>query len=353
MFASSKAKQRMYTGKKMVVSDESINTYGLRILSTGWKNKEQFLANPIMLFNHNRAWSNEADALPIGRWESITSEGDRIMAVPVIDDEDAGFGKAIAGKVERGVIKAASVGIRIIAISTDPLVMLPGQTEPTVTEWEMREISLVDIPANKNCVMFYDADGKEMNFSDAIKPPVSPTSTSNQQPKKKMEGQELTFVAGFLGLTSGAKLADVQDAILNLRNQNKDLAAKNSSLEAENKTFKDTAQKQRNEEIEAKLADGVASKKITIEEVPDWRNNFVNAYDSSNRIWEKMSDGKVVKLSDFVKTVVSGDADFKYKGKTFKELEKENPDALANLKASDPATFKQLFKAEYGKDWKD
>ena len=336
----------------MVVSDESINTYGLRVLTSGWKNKEQFLANPIMLFNHNRAWENDSDALPIGRWESITTEGNAIMAVPIIDDEDEGFGKAIAGKVERGVIKAASVGIRILTISTDPSVMLAGQTEPTITEWEMREISLVDIPANKNCVMFYDADGKEMQFADAVasvKPKVSPV-TSNQLPKK-MEGQDLTFVAGFLGLASGAKMTDVQDAILNLRTQNTNLKAENETLKGKVTAFELAEKAVQTTEANSLIEAALTDERISLESKPMWEQNFKDNHENAKRLLGLMS-GKVLKLSD----VPAGkgdktDATARHNGKTFSELRKDQPEVLAKLKTENLAAFKELYRSEFKKEY--
>ena len=48
------------------------------------------------------------------------------------------------------------MGIKIIATSANKDVLLPGQTRETVTECELREASIVDIPANSNAVRLYD-----------------------------------------------------------------------------------------------------------------------------------------------------------------------------------------------------
>lgn len=51
-----------------LLSDETINSYGTRVLTAGIR-LENFLKNPIMLWNHTRAWSDKEDQiLPIGRW---------------------------------------------------------------------------------------------------------------------------------------------------------------------------------------------------------------------------------------------------------------------------------------------
>ncbi len=61
--------------------DESVNTYGFRMLTSGC-NLEEFKKNPVMLLNHDD-WS-----MPIGRWENIRIEGGRILADAVFDEDD-------------------------------------------------------------------------------------------------------------------------------------------------------------------------------------------------------------------------------------------------------------------------
>ena len=51
-----------------VLHDETVNTYGFRMLTSG-ANLEEFRKNPVILLNH-KDWE-----LPIGRWENIRIEG--------------------------------------------------------------------------------------------------------------------------------------------------------------------------------------------------------------------------------------------------------------------------------------
>lgn len=164
----------------------------------------------------------------------------------------------------------------------------------------------------------------------------------------------MTFVAGFLGLTSGAKLADVQDAILNLRNQNKDLAAENKTLKDKVAAFELQEKAVQTAEATSLLDAAATDGRITVESRPMWAQNFADNHDNSKRLLALMQ-GKVAKLSDFAQSNANGgkatDAILKYQGKTFSELSKESPKVLANLKDQDPATFNHLYKAEFGKDW--
>ena len=64
-----------------VLHDETVNTYGFRMLTSG-ANLEEFRKNPVILLNH-KDWE-----LPIGRWENIRIEGTQILA-----DEDCRQGR--------------------------------------------------------------------------------------------------------------------------------------------------------------------------------------------------------------------------------------------------------------------
>lgn len=82
-----------------LVSDESLNSHGFKVLTAGI-NTTNFEKNPVMLYMHDRSHS------VIGRWENLRKEGNKLYADAIFDEEDPEAVK-IAGKVERGFIKAA------------------------------------------------------------------------------------------------------------------------------------------------------------------------------------------------------------------------------------------------------
>ena len=135
--------------KRIILSDSSLNRYGFRVLTSGML-IEAFKKNPVMLYMHFRDEGSPiwGDSKAIGHWEDIQLNGDELSAIPIFDKVDD-LSKAIAAKYEAGTYNAASVGIR-----KDLLV--PGQTRETVTECELMEASIVDIPANSNAVRLYD-----------------------------------------------------------------------------------------------------------------------------------------------------------------------------------------------------
>ena len=142
--------------KRIILSDSSLNCYGYRVLTSGMS-IEAFKKNPIMLYMHFRDEGSPywGDYKAIGHWEDIQLNGDELSAIPIFDKVDD-LSKEIAAKYEAGTFNAASVGIKIIATSANKDVLLPGQTRETVTECELREASIVDIPANSNAVRLYD-----------------------------------------------------------------------------------------------------------------------------------------------------------------------------------------------------
>lgn len=183
---------------RIILTDESLNSYGFRVLTSGAV-LDRFMKNPVLLYDHN-SWG-----LPIGKWKGLSVEGDRITAEPDFDmeDEDA---KKVAGKYERGFLSAASIGFQILATSEAPEDMLPGQTLPTVTKWEMYEASLTPIPANGNAIRLYDHEGKEVDLNDsaavqlALHPQTQIKVKEKDTEKLSFDQKALLWLFGKLGV---------------------------------------------------------------------------------------------------------------------------------------------------------
>ena len=165
--------------KRIILSDSSLNRNGYRVLTEGIR-LDAFKKNPVMLYMHLRdegspLWGNYK---AIGHWEDIQVNGDELSAIPVFDKVDD-LSKEVAAKYEAGTFSAASIGIRIIATSANKDLLVPGQTRETITESELMEVSIVDIPANANAVRLYDrtssallAAGKDANCVPVLSKPT-------------------------------------------------------------------------------------------------------------------------------------------------------------------------------------
>lgn len=169
---------------QFVLSDESVNVYGFRILTKGITFSAPKNRTP-MFYNHTRG----DDVLPIGRWEGLKKKDGKLTGYPVFDEDDD-FALKVSGKVEREFLNSTSIGIEILAISEDPKMMLRGQVLPTVTKCEMFEASIVDIPANKgatrlsnNMVVVLNNGQPTENINEVFQNLKSETM-SDETPKK-------------------------------------------------------------------------------------------------------------------------------------------------------------------------
>jgi hypothetical protein len=146
--------------KTFVLHDESVNSKGFRMLTSG-ANLTIFRKNPVMLFMHDDY------NMPIGKWDNIRIEGTRILADPVFDEKDT-RAIGVMDKVNRGFLNMASMGAWAPEEMTDdPVLKLPGQTLPTVTKWTAREASIVTIGSNHNALALYDREtGSRIELND-------------------------------------------------------------------------------------------------------------------------------------------------------------------------------------------
>ena len=200
--------------KVFVVSDESINSYGFRVLTAGI-DTGRFLKNPVGLFNHDYGWMDDNYAGPIVKWNDLKLEGNQLLANAEFDTDDA-KGKVIASKVEKGFLNAASIGFRVIETSAEPELMLPGQKYATVTKCQLIEISIVDIPSNENACCLYDDNDKRIELKDgsdllklkAFMPatphpaPILENNNNNLNMKKVTLKAGLVALAAFLGFSA-------------------------------------------------------------------------------------------------------------------------------------------------------
>lgn len=122
-----------------VVSDESTNYMGAVVLTSGI-DTTKFERNPVMFYMHERA-------TVIGRWENIRKEDDKLLADAVFDDTTP-IGKQVKDQVEKGFLRAASIGIEIVEKK-----YIDGVD--TITKSILGEISIVDLPGNENALKLY------------------------------------------------------------------------------------------------------------------------------------------------------------------------------------------------------
>ena len=216
------------TVKTFVLHDESVNSYGFRMLTAG-ASLDEFRKNPVMFYNHDDC------TMPIGRWDNIRIDNDRILADAHFDELDP-QGKEIARKVEAGYINACSIGAWVLESNGDSSLYLEGQNEPTVTRWVVREASICNIPSNHNALALYDAGGKRVAEED-IPSILELTDRQNQTTEPYMNPE----LKKLLGLADSAR---DEDALKALREQLGQLASMRDELGKLQQEQREAAQKE-------------------------------------------------------------------------------------------------------------
>lgn len=168
-------------GIKFIVSDETLNSHGFIVLTSGI-NTAKFERNPIMFYMHER------ESGVIGRWENVRKENNQLIAEAVFD-ENTELGAKIKYQVENGFLRCASIGI-------ENMIYEDRDGVKTVTQCDLFEISIVDMPANENAVKLY-AKGR--------KPITMLSQSDNDKNDKRQPGQTLRVrLIDLLGLEEDA-----------------------------------------------------------------------------------------------------------------------------------------------------
>jgi hypothetical protein len=174
-----------------VISDESINSYGYRVLTSGI-DLTNFKNNPVMFYMHDR--NNGV----IGRWENFRIKEQTLYADAVFDESDA-MGMIVKDKIEKGFLHSASISL------AEPIVFENIDGVDTVISCGLREVSIVDIPSNKNAVKLCDKNGKYVYTLSELTPMT--------------EGEFIQEFMRLLGLDEKATGYDILQALRELINK--------------------------------------------------------------------------------------------------------------------------------------
>lgn len=204
--------------KTFVLSDESVNSYKFKVLTTGI-DLRRFLKNPIMLRNH----AGES----IGFWENIRVENGKLLAEPVFSSTTA-LAKETADKVKEGTLRAASMGVEDAVFSFDAKYSDPKAENGTVINCLISEASIVDFPANENAITLYDKKKGKIDLSHDLSDYTKSNLFTNRN-KLKMTKETLEL----LGLTENSNTTDVHNAIVKLMQEKQSLETVNLSLFAD------------------------------------------------------------------------------------------------------------------------
>lgn len=312
--------------KEVVITTNGLNSYGSRVLTEGLST-EQYEKNPVLLWMHRRCF--DGDTMPIGRMENLHREGDKLIGTPVFDEKDE-FALLIKQKWENGFLKMASAGIEIVETSDDPLLLLAGQTRPTITKSKLVEVSIVDIGANDDALQLTH-EGKMLRLAAGEDNEVLPLM-KNSEFKIQNTETNMKQILLALGLSESATEAEALSAIATLQKGAKEaetlrLSAITSAVNtaiAENRI----TEANRDHFVQIGKAVGIESLQTTLA-----------LMHPAVKPTQVIENAQTVQLA-------GGMA-----GKSWDELDRSG--SLLTLKKENMAVFKQLYKEKFGVDYKE
>jgi HK97 family phage prohead protease len=136
-------------------STPEVDRAGDRVLPEAFKSAlEIYSQNPIMLYMHSAF-------TPVGKWDRLEVTPKGLFVSGVIG---RGFEPADSAwsMVEQGILKALSIGFRILKGENEDEEDTEGETKSVfnIKDLELYEISLVSIPANREALFTVSSDGK-------------------------------------------------------------------------------------------------------------------------------------------------------------------------------------------------
>lgn len=306
--------------KRVRISNESLNSYGTRVLTSGM-DVVQYNRNPVLLYMHERGQV-------IGLVKDFKVEGEEITG-ELVFDEATELSRRCKKQWEFGSLKMVSIGIDIIEMSEAPEYLVPGQSSPTITKSKLFEVSLVDIGANDDAIVLRK-DGQCIELGKDGGTVLPLLHNKNNQKTKTMDQEKLALE---LGLPKDADEAAISAELAKLKAKGTEA----DSLRTECDTL-------RAARIETLVNAAVAEKKIG----EDKKQQFLElgkklGAEDLKATFDAMSPQ--VKLGSIVGNQggapSGGNAEYK-------KLSEVPTAELEKLRTENPAQYKKLFKAEYG-----
>lgn len=307
------------------------NSYGF-VVDTAGIDTARFEANPVLLDNHYN--SNQS---VLGYWDDIKVDlkNNEITAKPVFDEDDENA-KKIAGKVDKGFIRGASIGVNF---NRKDLKMVNGI--PTLTKCELLEASICAIPSNANAITLF-SDGQKMNDKEVQSLCLSLNTNTNKSNIKTMDKEQIQ-----LSLTAAACLgfeanqleritsSDVNLAITRLHDELKQANEKITNFETAEKTRKEAEEQALKLKIENLVDNAVKAGKIKADE----REHYLKMAAFDYAMCEKQLEGLNGKgsLSAKVNTI-GGNA------LTMDEFQKLTLEQQLQYKSENPTGYASLTK---------
>lgn len=306
-------------GKRVRLTDDSLNSYGSRVLTSGL-DVAQYQRNPVLLYMHERG-------RVIGYMKDIEVNDGEVTGEPVFDLATP-LSEQCSRQWAAGSLRMVSIGIDVVEMSESPEHLVPGQTSPTITRSRLYEVSVVDIGANDNAIVMRH-DGRQITLGrESVNPLPLIANIKNDRE------MELKKVALAVGLEETADEAAVTARLAALR-----------GADTERAVLERRVEEMEEARIAAAVDAAIAENRLT----GDRRGQFVKlgkqvGLETLNETLAAMAPA--ARLGNVIDR--SGDNP-KEGGKARYGKLSEVPEAeLKRMREAEPDEYRRLYKAEYG-----
>lgn len=308
-------------GKRVRISNDSLNSYGFRVLTHGM-DVAQYNRNPVLLYMHERG-------NVVGYVKDLKVENNEVTGELMFDCASE-LSQRCKKQFEFGSLRMVSAGLEILETSEDKELLVAGQTRPTITKSKLFEVSIADVGANDDALVLHK-DGKRITLGRDGDCPLPLLNNNNKQKTEEMENKTIALK---LGLPETATEVEISAKIAELNA----VKEKNASLMQE-------------------------KEKLTLTSI----TNLVVQAIAEKRLEEKDKDqfvelGKKIGVEELEKTLKAmhpavklssvlghqgGASDGDHK---FSKLSDVPAEQIATLRSENPEEYKRLYKSEYGID---
>lgn len=313
--------------KRFVLNDDTVkNSYGFRVLTAGIKT-DTFLKNPICLRDHK----NDTDNV-IGTWRDLKREGGKLTA-DVVFDTDNEVADKVARKVEKGLIKGCSMGIRF-----DYIDMEKRGGEQVLTSCELYEASIVPVPANANAIALYDAQGKPLSEAQIKEFVLTFKKSGNYKNINTMKK-----LNAYLQLNEDADETAAITAVKEIELRFKEAAVDRDKYKKRIEELEDAEKARLKADFEKEADAAVKDGRIDAKGKAAIIDMAADNYEKARALLKALPSHESV--ADSLKDETASLA--AYEKKTWDELDREGH--LAKLKADHKDYFVERYEREFGK----
>lgn len=308
-------------GKRVRISNDSLNSYGFRVLTSGM-DVTQYNRNPVLLYMHERG-------NVVGYVKDLKVENNEVTGELMFDCASE-LSQRCKKQFEFGSLRMVSAGLDILETSEDASVLVQGQTRPTITKSKLFEVSVADVGANDDALVLHK-DGKRITLGRDGDCPLPLLNNNNKQKTEEMENKTIALK---LGLPETATEVEISAKIAELNA----VKEKNASLMQEKEKLTLTS-------ITNLVVQAIAEKRLEEKD----KDQFVE-------LGKKIGVEELEKTLKAMHPAVKLSSVLGHQGgapagdQNFTKLSEVPADRIAALRSENPKEYKRLYKAEYGID---